>query len=102
MHATFGDNNSLHNCCGVQEIGDFELSRSNNWDYDKISCLDPSESGTGLFISTFINNKTQKAAYEAMCQRLTLIYQSPVKINTNSGRGVFLCVFCDPKRVNEE
>lgn len=73
----------LPNCCGVDDVGTFGGARLNR----------VRKSGTGLFTATFINNEVNKEAYEQMCEEFTLLYQSPVRVNSNSGNKLFLCVF---------
>lgn len=93
-------------CCGVLEVGGFDI----NYEYDDnhnpvdfpadyvptMGRLD--ESGSGLFVSTFINNPKCKAAYEALCREHVLLYQSPVKENKRSHNRLFLCVFLHANR----
>jgi hypothetical protein len=79
-----GYQESLPNCCGVQDVG--------GWAHT--AHLRPMiQSGTGLFTATFINDEISREAYEGLCKEHKLLYQSPVKANSRSGNRLFLCVF---------
>jgi hypothetical protein len=82
-------------CCGVDEIGDFELpTHANRWRDDLNADLYSVSSGTGYFISTFINNEACKRAYYELCDKAILLYQSPPRVNPRHGADeVFVCVF---------
>jgi hypothetical protein len=83
---------SMGTCCGVNEIGSFRLNGKSDFGYVPIpSTLE--KSGTGLMVAAFINNADNKAAYEKLMREHELVYQSPVKRNSNSGNRMFLCVF---------
>lgn len=77
--------------CGVTVIGDFinfpkyetqKLEIKNNW-----------VSGTGFFISSFINTAICKEAYQTIQNNFEIVYQSPVKNNYNSGNKFFFIVY---------
>lgn len=53
----------------------------------------PEEAGCGWYVAGFIDTDLCKEAYANMCEAYTLIYQSPVRRNTNSGRDFFFCIF---------
>lgn len=84
----YADVDAFHYCCGVDEVGMFIEDGFGGYQLDKIS-----SSGTGLFISTFINNKPCKKAYKQLCKEHTLLYQSLPKRNAMSYNEVFVCVF---------
>jgi hypothetical protein len=85
---------SMNSCCGVGEIGSFNLQEGgiNAFGYTPTPS-NLQRSGTGLMVAAFINNAANKAAYEKMVKEHKLLYQSPVKRNSNSGNRLFFCVF---------
>lgn len=85
----------LNWCCGVDEIGDLYYVDypPEDFDQDEESQKEVIKSGTGLFVSTFINTEECKEAYNFLCSQHTLLFQSAPYKNSSSGRLVFLCVF---------
>lgn len=82
---------NLGYCCGVDEVGGFTLNPEDwakPWK-DQTTHFD----GTGMFVSTFIDDEACKIAYECLCSKHKLLFQSEPMVNTNSGRRLFLCVF---------
>lgn len=83
-------------CCGVAEVGGFNYYKFNendyvgNW-YQPKPC-EVESPGTGMFVSTFVNDDVCKEAYEYLCKNHTLLYQSP-KFRNRGHNQVFLCVF---------
>lgn len=77
-----GGQRSLPYCCGVDDAGEFS-----NRTYPL------RRSGTGLFTATFVNNQSCQRAYEQLKREHTLLFQSELRMNRNSGRPLFLCVF---------
>lgn len=79
-------------CCGVTEVGEFNT-------YEEAHSLkahlnDPwIKYSTGMCVSTFIDGPVQKAAYEIICKKCEVLYQSPVFVNKSTGNGVFLLVY---------
>lgn len=86
-----GNQETLPHCCGVDDVGEFRAAyvQEEYWEVGQ----ELERSGTGLFTATFINNDVNKQHYEQMCKEHTLLYQSPLRNNRNSGRRLFLCVF---------
>ena len=82
------DQDEFNYCCGVDEVGGFFHSQ---WEDLHTSSVGPT--GTGMFISTFIDNPICKEAYEHLRSKHSLLFQSKPMANSNSGREVFLCVF---------
>lgn len=85
------DQNEFTHCCGVDEVGAFYSFK------DDVKPAYPdcvvSRSGTGMFISTFIDNQDCKDAYEMLSSKHKILFQSEPMLNVYSGRHVFLCVF---------
>lgn len=90
------NNRSLSFCCGVYEVGKFQEHDPNyhSWYHDDVV----EKSGTGMFVSTFINNTACREAYKQLTEQHTLLYQSPTKQNGRNGNEVFLCVFMYGKK----
>lgn len=74
--------------CGVGVLYDYNKGWGPEIGYS-------SESGCGWYVAGFIDNDTCKAAYEEMCEKYTLVYQSPIRRNKNSGNMFFFCIFDD-------
>ena len=90
---------TIPHCCGITEIGEFSFSPSDRWN-SRIPVEDFESSGTGLFIASMIKTPQCDAAFEVLCAKHTLLYQSEYEPNqgesaTPIGRddGVSLCVF---------
>jgi hypothetical protein len=85
----------LNYCCGVDEVGEFVIpSKASGWRYDIDDAILEASTGTGYFISTFIDTPACKAAYEELCKKATLLYQSPPRVNPrHADNKVFVCVF---------
>lgn len=91
---------------GIEEIPEKRLSPSwwNEERHGRYSYEDtPIENlrnhgGCGWLLSGFISNNECKAAYEALCTKHHLVYQSPVRVNANSGRRFFVCIFDTRRR----
>ena len=81
-------------CCGVSEIGGFDIYwKPARQKHDFVS-------GTGLAISTFTNTEKQREAYEFISKNFKILYQSPVLPNKihNDETEIFLIVY----KVNRE
>jgi len=95
MSNVCADSTEINYCCGVDELGVFvESDHANRWRGDISDALDCVKSGTGYFVSTFINNDICKRAYYELCDKAILLYQSPPRFNPRHGENeVFVCVF---------
>jgi hypothetical protein len=91
----FDSSQTLPYCCGVNDVGGFDLVPSDPWTPapSTVVC-----SGTGLFTATFVNEEESKAAYDYLCKEHVLLFQSSVKRNSHSGNKLFLCVFLHKAR----
>lgn len=106
FYALMSTNESLETCCGVNEVGSFDLERPGDGgaqleapmavDHGHAGLLGCS--GSGLFVSVFVNEEDSMRAYEELCREHVLLYQSPVKVNRGSGNKLFLCVFLHKDR----
>lgn len=77
-------------CCGVNDIGEFAFENDDVWQDGNAVVT---KSGTGMFTASFIDNEVCAAAYAQLTKEHKLLYQSPLRKNSNSGRQLFLCVF---------
>lgn len=49
--------------------------------------------GTGMIVASFNETDICKEAYEQMTSTYKLLYQSPTRLNKNSGNNCFICIF---------
>lgn len=77
--------------CGVTVVGNFQ--RDNAYWQTDIQDLTTFNSSTGFFISSFINNRICQEAYKFIKENFQIVYQSPVKVNTNSNKKFFFIVY---------
>lgn len=81
-------NTVLPQSCGVGELGIFR--RVGGTPVKDITPL----GGAGWLIVSFTPARSEyKEAYEALCKRWKLVYQSPVRINKRTQREFFFCIF---------
>lgn len=91
-----GDSDSVNSACGVGVFGSFHYySQSNSWyNYSPSIQEVGNEGGAGWAVVGFVNTPLCKEAYRQLKQRFGRpVYQSPVRINNNSGNEFFFCVF---------
>lgn len=77
--------------CGLGVVGSFDAAY-----YPQTKQLITNQFtnyGTGFFVSGFIDNYSCKKAYKFLTSNFKLIYQSPVRVNTNTDREFFFCIF---------
>jgi hypothetical protein len=125
------DQETLQNCCGVDEVGNFDVEEAVfEWDdEDKVwmtkdyyprfdNCYDDEElddlkscagidkltkPGTGMFICTFIDTEDQRTAYKAICKRHKRLTQTKPFRNGEYGNHVFQATFLwQPKPPKKE
>ena len=77
---------TLPNTCGVGVLYEF----NNMWGFDPTQI---NEAGCGWYVAGFINTPNCLEAYNELCEKLTLVYQSPVRLNVHSNRDFFFCIF---------
>lgn len=73
--------------CGLKYVGGFYTGHMKFT--NKAVC----NYGTGFFVAGFIDNEICKKAYDYFCKTTKLVYQSPVRLNKNSGNQFFFCIF---------
>lgn len=81
----------LSSTCGVGLFYDFE-SDGYCCEYDDLK-TNRNPGGCDWAIAGFVKNEVCKEAYTILRSRFKLIYQSPVRRNTRSGRKFFFCVY---------
>lgn len=106
------DQDRLPYCCGIQDLGVFNVVDTVRDTYQNSTMPNPmprvrwrgarapfpnpsrvTRPGTGLFTVSFNHREASRVAYEQLCRQHKLLYQSPVKTNSNTRNQVFLCVF---------
>ena len=85
--------NDVSLTCGLGVVGDFSFSKSESWEWNKREVLQAPEKGTGFFVAGFIDTNVCEKAYKQLCEKYTLIYQSPVRTNRNTYNQFFFCIF---------
>lgn len=81
----------LHSTCGVGLIYNYDP----NWDgVNPVNSIrnDP-EAGCGWYVAGFVNTPKCREMYEKLSKEFPIVYQSPVRINANSGSPFFFCIF---------
>jgi hypothetical protein len=87
------DYDELPFCCGVTDVGGFDVHWHKGHGIHDVLVDDPIVTGTGMFSATFVNTAVCRKAYEILCEHYELLYQSPRMRNVRSNRELFLCVF---------
>jgi hypothetical protein len=81
---------SMPDGCGVDIFGDFAYRKDNEW----IShTMKTPGRGVDFGIAAFIDNQVCRGAYEQLKEHYNIVYQSPVRVNANSGNLFFFCVY---------
>lgn len=83
--------------CGVGMVFDYRICKDS--DYWNISLEKyQTEGGCGWVFAAFIEgDETCEQAYEIMKNKWKIMYQSPIKLNINSGNNFFFCIFEVPE-----
>lgn len=80
--------------CGISTLYDFQ-DDDDFW-APPMGCLPNNKNmdgGCGWILIGFINTKLMRKVYQEACKKYTLVYQSPVRRNRNSGNQFFFCIF---------
>lgn len=87
--------NILGQTCGVTELGHFRNSQVYYWDNSVVTIQNLTKpAGAGWFIAGFTENlPVYREAYEQLKKKYKIVYQSPVRINTRTGREFFFCIY---------
>ena len=78
--------------CGVKVVGNF-CNYGSGYNKENLSNPDNFYSGTGFFISSFVNDALCRDAYQTIKEKFEITYQSPVKTNSHSGNRFFFIVY---------
>jgi hypothetical protein len=88
-------NTVVPNTCGVGVLGIFRDNNSQEGGHwiptlEQVAPI----TGCGWVIAGFTNQKpVYRQAYLDLRKRWKLVYQSPVRVNTRTGRKFFFCIF---------
>lgn len=76
--------------CGVVNLNGYNGAFGNELTKEDVLA----EAGGGLAFASFIDNDICHQAYDEMCSKMKLIYQSPLTPNyLHGGREFFICIF---------
>lgn len=78
--------------CGLTVLFNFESYDDGDLWMDKVSKLEYNE-GAGFAVAGFIDTEECRDAYAALSLRFKIVYQSPVRMNTNSNNEFFFCIY---------
>lgn len=82
------DFTTIDGACGVGVAYSFADDKYYNHPIDSRN-----PGGAGFLCAGFLNNDICQRAYQQLCAKYTLVYQSPVRINKNSDNDFYFCVF---------
>lgn len=77
--------------CGVGYISALEFGTADSWLATPLGQV--RGGGCRWLLSGFINEPECEEAYSQLCKKHQLVFQSPVRRNSNSGRMFFFCIF---------
>lgn len=83
----------LDGTCGLSVFFEFEDEDDADWDHYGDDIEESKLGGIGYSIAGFVDDLTCKKAYKTIKKHFDIVYQSPVKLNTNSGNQFFFIVF---------
>lgn len=81
---------TVDSACGIGWIGYFVNGHQSD-DYPLIE-IEPS-GGAKFTVVGFINTNQCKEAYRILAERFKILYQSPVRVNENTGNRFFFVVY---------
>lgn len=89
--------NTVPGSCGLGVLYEFAEANGEDYPYSDYKRIDKPfvhNGGTGFFVAMFIvGNEICEKAYKALKAQHTIVYESPVRVNSNSDNKVFFCVF---------
>ena len=90
-------NDSINGNCGVGYIYNLQRkpAKVDRWWYDPDETLDEmyNQGGCDWLLSGFVNEPICMEAYKELVAKHRLVFQSPIRVNKNSGREFFFCIF---------
>lgn len=81
---------TIEGACGVSNFYNFY---PNFWDANPQNLPTKLNGEADFAFAGFINEPNCHKAYEALCSKYKLVYQSPVRKNRNSNHDFFFCIF---------
>lgn len=88
----YADHTDVDMNCGIGVVNNLSIGNTYSWQRPLAETVGRL-TGTGYFIAGFVDNKDCHEAYAALLQLANIVFQSEVRINTNSGNEFFFCVF---------
>lgn len=87
----------LPQSCGITELGYFRTEAAHIWSGNTtLDNLEVEEEapGAGWFLASFTPaHPIFKEAYNQLAEKYKIVYQSPVRVNTRTGRQFFFCIY---------
>ena len=77
--------------CGLAVWHGFNYPTWDIGNYDRFG-------GIGFAIAGFVNKESSKRVYDEISKKHTIVYQSPIKENKNTGNQFFFVVFSKGKK----
>ena len=77
--------------CGLGLIGNFSFG-NRQW-ATKLKDINLVNNGIGYTVAGFVDTKVCEKMYKHVAEKYKIVFQSPVKINRNSGRKFFFIIF---------
>ena len=98
MKKVWGYNSTITGTCGVGVISSLTLRRPPGLPFgmDTLERL-RNNGGCGWCIAGFINTPVCRDAYEILAEKYKIVFQSPIRMNWNSGNNFFFVMY-DTKR----
>ena len=81
--------NTIFGSCGVGTFTEFSSCLQYGRRLDAVE----TEGGCGFLLAGFIDTSICRQAYEILAKRFKVVYQSPVRRNTNSGNRFFFVIY---------
>lgn len=97
-----GGLSNQYGACGVGDAYNFSIIKStdckpsefqNYKNFVSKDSLHKRSGGCGFMSAGFIDNKECKAMYLHLKSMFPILWQSPIRFNTNSGNNFFFCIF---------
>jgi len=93
MKAVIGWEDTIDGTCGVGVFGGFIKEQGGVWGNgylpEEVEC----SGGAGWQLAGFVPTPECKQIYQAFKKRFKIVYQSPVRENTNSHNPFFFCIY---------
>jgi hypothetical protein len=83
----------IYGACGVSVISDFEINGVLGVDLHEGDLT--KDAGIGYTLAAFVNAEPSRIVYDVIQSKYKIVFQSPVKINMNSGNEFFFIIFTE-------